>query len=107
MLDRRYKDVQRLIHPDKFHNKSEVEQAHSSAFASHLASANKTLKEPLSRAQYLVCAPRFYIGSRVHYLNLHENLLMTAYLFDFHVISFARWVSASVKRETLAPIRHF
>lgn len=80
MLDRRYKDAQRLIHPDKFHNKSEAEQAHSSAFASHLASANKTLKEPLSRAQYLVCAPLDSFSSRFHQLQPHLRLFMVGFV---------------------------
>ena len=53
-LDRRYFDLQRLLHPDRFATKSSKEKALSQQQATALNDAYETLKDPLKRADYLV-----------------------------------------------------
>lgn len=53
-LDRRYFDLQRQLHPDRFATKSPRERALSQQQATALNDAYETLKSPLKRADYLV-----------------------------------------------------
>ena len=54
ILERKYKDWNKLLHPDKFSQKSSAEKDHSSTHASFLTVAYSVLKNPVTRAQYLV-----------------------------------------------------
>jgi len=53
-LDRRYFAGQRLLHPDRFATKTPRERAISQSQAVALNEAYETLKDPLSRATYLL-----------------------------------------------------
>ena len=53
-LDRRYFDLQRQLHPDRFATKAPKEKALSQQQATALNDAYETLKDPLKRADYLV-----------------------------------------------------
>lgn len=53
-LDRRYFDMQRLLHPDRFATKAPSEKALSQQQATSLNEAYEVLKDPLSRADYMV-----------------------------------------------------
>lgn len=53
-LDRTYKAMQRQLHPDRFSNKSEVEQRFSLSHAARLNEAYSILKDPYLRALYLL-----------------------------------------------------
>ncbi|MCH7486216.1 MAG: Fe-S protein assembly co-chaperone HscB [Proteobacteria bacterium] len=53
-LDRRYFEMQRLLHPDRFATKAPSEKALSQQQATSLNEAYETLKDPLSRADYLI-----------------------------------------------------
>ncbi len=53
-LETRFKALQRRVHPDRFSCKSEQEQEYSSAQASLINNAYRTLYDPLSRARYLL-----------------------------------------------------
>ena len=53
-LDRRYFDLQRLLHPDRFAARTSRERALSQQQATSLNQAYETLKDPLKRADYLV-----------------------------------------------------
>ncbi|TXL72604.1 Fe-S protein assembly co-chaperone HscB [Vineibacter terrae] len=53
MLDRRYFDLQRQLHPDRFARKTPREKAISQQQAATLNDAYETLKNPLRRARYL------------------------------------------------------
>ncbi len=53
-LDRRYFDLQRLLHPDRFAAGTPRERALSQQQAASLNDAYETLKDPLERADYLV-----------------------------------------------------
>jgi hypothetical protein len=69
VLDKRYKDVQRTIHPDMFSQKSATEQGYSSRQASFVVAAYKELLHPTSRACYLVRqAHAVWRRSRLHEL---------------------------------------
>jgi molecular chaperone HscB len=53
-LDRRYFDLQRQLHPDRFATKSAKERALSQQQATSLNEAYETLQDPLNRAVYLL-----------------------------------------------------
>lgn len=50
----RYQDMQRQYHPDRFAGKSDKEQVQAISFASTINQAYQTLKNPLSRAEYIL-----------------------------------------------------
>jgi curved DNA-binding protein CbpA len=54
LLERNYKQLQRLLHPDKFATASPQQRAFSDQQASAVNEAYDTLKRPLKRAQYIV-----------------------------------------------------
>lgn len=54
MLDRRYFDLQRQLHPDRFATRTSRERALSQQQATSLNEAYEILKDPLRRADYLV-----------------------------------------------------
>lgn len=54
LLDRRYKDLQRQLHPDKFSTKSDLERERSEEASALVNEAFSTLKSPLKRAEYIV-----------------------------------------------------
>lgn len=53
-LDRRYRDVQAEVHPDRFAAASEAEKRLSMQWATQANEAYRTLKKPLERAKYLL-----------------------------------------------------
>lgn len=53
-LERRYFDMQRLLHPDRFAAKPARERALSQQQAASLNDAYEILKDPLSRADYMI-----------------------------------------------------
>ena len=53
-LDAKYKQLQMLLHPDRFANKSEVERKISAVQSSLVTHAYETLKNQKLRAEYLL-----------------------------------------------------
>lgn len=53
-LEKKYYDLSRTFHPDFFQNQTETEQAISLGNSALLNTAYRTLKDPVSRAEYLV-----------------------------------------------------
>jgi molecular chaperone HscB len=53
-LDRRYLELQREVHPDRFATASDSEKRLSMQRATRLNEAYRTLKSPLDRARYLI-----------------------------------------------------
>ncbi len=53
-LDKRFREIQARIHPDKFVRAGEAERRLSMQWATRVNEAYQTLKNPLSRAQYLL-----------------------------------------------------
>jgi len=53
-LSSRYKQLQKVLHPDRFANASERERRISMQQAAQINSAFQTLKDPLTRARYLL-----------------------------------------------------
>lgn len=53
-LAERYRDLQRVVHPDRYANGSEQEQRLSLQQATRINEAFETLKNPVTRAQYLL-----------------------------------------------------
>ena len=54
LLDRRYREIQAQVHPDKFAQAGDAERRLSLQWATRTNEAYQTLKNPLSRAQYLL-----------------------------------------------------
>ena len=54
VLDKRYRDIQAKIHPDKFVGSGETERRVSMQWATRVNEGYQTLKKPLARAQYLL-----------------------------------------------------
>jgi molecular chaperone HscB len=53
-LAERYRDLQRVIHPDRYANASEQERRFSMQGASRINEAFETLKDPIARGAYLL-----------------------------------------------------
>ena len=53
-VDRRYFDLQRLLHPDRFATRTPKEKALSQMQATSLNEAYESLKDPVTRADYLL-----------------------------------------------------
>lgn len=53
-LDQAYREIQTLVHPDKFAHLGEQDKRLSMQWATHANEAYQTLKKPLSRARYLL-----------------------------------------------------
>ena len=54
LLDRKYRELQREVHPDRFATAGDAEKRLSVQRAAHLNDAYITLKTPLRRARYLL-----------------------------------------------------
>jgi len=54
LLDRRYREIQAQVHPDKFTQAGDAERRLSLQWATRANEAYQTLKNSLSRAQYLL-----------------------------------------------------
>ena len=53
-LDQRYRELQRVIHPDRYVNAGDVERRVSAQQAMQINAAYQTLKDPLHRGRYLL-----------------------------------------------------
>ncbi|TMW45062.1 hypothetical protein DOY81_009854 [Sarcophaga bullata] len=53
-LTKRFRQLQTIVHPDKFSNKSSREQTNSADWSSLINKAYKTLSIPIERGQYLL-----------------------------------------------------
>jgi molecular chaperone HscB len=53
-LDQHYRDLQSLVHPDKFSHLSESEQRLSMQWATRVNEGYQTLRSPLARGRYLL-----------------------------------------------------
>ena len=53
-LAERYRELQRVVHPDRYANASEQERRLAVQGASHINAAFETLKQPLARARYML-----------------------------------------------------
>ncbi len=62
VLDKRFRDVQARVHPDKFAHAGDSERRLSLQWATRVNEAYQTLKKPLSRAQYLLSLAGHDVG---------------------------------------------
>src|SRR6202047_188971 len=63
-LQKRYYELSRQLHPDRFMQKPEAEQQRALDMSSALNDAYRTLKDPVKRAQYLLGVEGFDIGEQ-------------------------------------------
>ncbi|HCH49701.1 MAG TPA: co-chaperone HscB [Proteus sp.] len=71
-----YQDMQRQYHPDRFAGKSEKEQTQAISLASTINQAYQTLKNPLSRAEYMLSLQGIDIA------NEQQTMHDTAFLME-------------------------
>lgn len=62
-LDKRYREIQALVHPDKFASATDSERRLSLQWATRVNEAYSTLKSPLRRAQYLLSLAGHDVGA--------------------------------------------
>jgi molecular chaperone HscB len=53
-MEQNYRDIQALVHPDKFSHATDAERRLSMQWSTHVNEAYQTLKQPISRARYLL-----------------------------------------------------
>jgi molecular chaperone HscB len=63
-LQERFYKLSRELHPDRFMRKPEAERQQALDMSSALNDANRTLKDPIKRAQYLLALEGFDIGEQ-------------------------------------------
>jgi molecular chaperone HscB len=63
-LQKRYYDLSRQLHPDRFMQKPEAQRQRALDMSSALNDAYRTLKDPIKRAQYLLSLEGFDIGEQ-------------------------------------------
>ncbi|HWY49115.1 MAG TPA: Fe-S protein assembly co-chaperone HscB [Bryobacteraceae bacterium] len=63
-LQKRYYELSRQLHPDRFMQKPEAEQQRALDMSSALNDAYRTLKDPVKRAQYLLSQEGFDVGEQ-------------------------------------------
>jgi len=63
-LQRRFYELSRQLHPDRFMRKPEAERERALEMSSALNDGNRTLKDPIKRAQYLLKLEGFEIGEQ-------------------------------------------
>lgn len=63
-LQKRYYELSRQLHPDRFMQKPEAEQQRALDMSSALNDAYRMLKDPVKRAQYLLSIEGFDIGEQ-------------------------------------------
>ncbi len=63
-LQKRFYELSRQLHPDRFMQKPEAERQRALDMSSALNDAYRTLKDPIKRAQYLLSLEGFDIGEQ-------------------------------------------
>jgi len=63
-LQKRFYELSRELHPDRFMQKPEAERQRALDMSSALNDAYRTLKDPIKRAQYLLSQEGFDIGEQ-------------------------------------------
>jgi molecular chaperone HscB len=64
MLQQRYYELSRELHPDRFMRKPEAERQRALDLSSTLNDAYRTLKDPLKRAHYVLSLEGFDVGEQ-------------------------------------------
>jgi molecular chaperone HscB len=75
LLDRRYRELQRSVHPDRFANAGEQERRLSLQRAAQINEGYRILKDPLQRGQYLLELNGYSFSDRQHTTNDAEFLM--------------------------------
>jgi molecular chaperone HscB len=75
LLDKRYRELQRSVHPDRFANASEQERRLSLQRAAQINEGYRVLKDPLRRGHYLLELGGYTFSDRQHTTNDAEFLM--------------------------------
>ena len=74
-LDIRFRRLQQQFHPDRFASNSEIEKRRAVQMASLINQAYETLKNPLSRAQYLLQLEDYDAAQESHITSDNQFLM--------------------------------
>lgn len=74
-LDIAYRNIQKLVHPDRFVTATEAEKRAAVQYASLANDAYQTLKDPLKRAMHL-CALNGYVMGESNHVDMDPMFLM-------------------------------
>ncbi len=66
VLDSRYRELQRTVHPDRFASAGEAERRLSMQQATTINEGYQTLKDPLKRGRYLLELSGYNLGDEPH-----------------------------------------
>ena len=66
VLDSRYRELQRSVHPDRFASAGEAERRLSMQQATAINEGYQTLKDPLKRGRYLLELSGYNLGDEPH-----------------------------------------
>ncbi len=94
-LEKAYFAAQRQYHPDKFASKPVMEKQAAMQRSVDINNAYKTLKEPLSRAQYLLKQSNIIVGTEADSVKPTHALLTEV----------MGWREEDIAKEVLEPIR--
>ena len=69
LLDERYRELQRRVHPDRFVNGTDQERRLSMQLATRINEGYRTLKDPLKRGRYLLELDGYRFDDEQHTVN--------------------------------------
>ena len=73
MLQQRYYELSRELHPDRFMRKPEAERQRALDLSSTLNDAYRTLKDPLKRANYVLSQEGFDVSAAAENRRPHSS----------------------------------
>ena len=74
-LDRRYRELQRIAHPDRYASAGDQERRLAMQEATRINEAYQTLKDPLKRGRYLIELDGFVLGDQQRTIRDPEFLM--------------------------------
>ncbi len=66
LLDRRYRELQKVVHPDRYAAADDAEKRLAVQYAARINEAYETLKSPLLRADYLLALKGVEVGAETN-----------------------------------------
>ncbi len=75
-LDKAYKEIQKLVHPDRFVTATEAEKRTAMQWAAMANDAYQTLRDPVRRSSYLCELNGYDVRKETHVVSMDPEFLM-------------------------------